>query len=261
MSGLTSHRTSENAKSLDGTKTIGQLNRELQEIHDGQPATARCAWCSWTFEGTAAEARDAFAFHRASEHADRVNGASPRELLDRMDRGEPVGSVNGAAEGTTNVTKTAQKTWSADEIIAALQRWAREHDGKPPVSTMWLKKQAGYPSSSTVINRFGSWAKGIAAAGFDKPTRGGPTTSVTPAADPPPKLERKPARVRRAPRAKPPARRTSQVPVLPLVVPGGANAGAFVGECEQAAERHETAAAAYRQIAAGVRQLEELSSR
>jgi hypothetical protein len=237
-----SHRTSEASHSQDGTKTIGQLNRELQEIHDGQPATARCAWCRWTFEGSAVEAREAFAFHRSSAHPDKVNGASARDLA-----------------------KSGPRTWTREEIIEAIQRWAREHDGKPPTSTMWMKSKPGYPQVSTVINRFGSWSKGIAAAEFEKPTRGGPSVSPPSTeepkpepADPPPTVGKQARKRRTTSKAKPPAVRKTLDGFGGIMFGSPEGSGSFAERCEVEAARHESAAAAYKSIAVGVRTLEEL---
>lgn len=66
------------------------------------------------------------------------------------------------------VTKKRARTapWTLEEIVAAIQRWAREHDGVPPSSTDWLQKGDYWPNMSTVVVRFGRWGAGLEAAGF-----------------------------------------------------------------------------------------------
>jgi hypothetical protein len=197
---MTGHRLSEKSHSLDGTKTIGQINRELQDVYDGQPMTAGCAFCDWSFTGTAVAGREAAAFHRSTEHPEQVNGRSPRDLLNRMDAGEsvavaPIPASTCKREGCTEPPKATRgryallceahteerqvvgnggriPAWSKDTIIAAIQRWATEH-GAPPTANSWSKKQDGCPACSTVLKHFGSWANAIEAAGFPRPVRGG----------------------------------------------------------------------------------------
>lgn len=62
--------------------------------------------------------------------------------------------------------------WTPESVIEALQRWADAH-GEPPKAEDWTKKIDGYPTQSTVINKFGSWSKAILAAGFEPRKRGG----------------------------------------------------------------------------------------
>jgi len=74
-----------------------------------------------------------------------------------------------------------RRAWEKAEIIDAIQRWRREY-GEPPTSTEWARHIEGYPTTSTVKARFGSWANAIEAAGFPRPTRGG--VPLKPAAAP-----------------------------------------------------------------------------
>jgi hypothetical protein len=256
---MTGHRLSEKSHSLDGTKTIGQINRELQDVYDGQPMTAGCAFCDWSFTGTAAAGREAAAFHRSTEHPEQANGRSPRDLLDRMDAGEPVAAT----------TYRARK-WNRETIIASFKKWAEEHDGRPPASTDWLKPTGGnWPQTSAVQREFGSWSAGAKAAGFEPRKRGPAPSSEEPkpepvAADPPPTVE-KPARRRRTRKPEHPALTQDPEPprlteLVRIVTQGSESAAGFIEQCEQAAARHDTAAAAYRSIAAGIRTLEELAA-
>lgn len=58
--------------------------------------------------------------------------------------------------------------WTDDEIIAAIQRWAREHDGDTPSLGEWGKatRPSYAPAASTIVARFGAWSSAIAAAGL-----------------------------------------------------------------------------------------------
>jgi len=76
-----------------------------------------------------------------------------------------------------------KRRWSRDEIIEAVQRWADEHDGRPPSYQEWdpaMAKRRGrpdmadefyggvWPPASVACRRTGgSWNELVAAAGFD----------------------------------------------------------------------------------------------
>jgi len=72
--------------------------------------------------------------------------------------------------------------WTPERIIGAIQEWASIYEA-PPRATDWLKSVEGsqgrgivnarrYPSVATVMARFGSWAEGIEAAGYERPLIG-----------------------------------------------------------------------------------------
>lgn len=65
-----------------------------------------------------------------------------------------------------------RRAWDKADITAAIQRWHGEY-GHPPTSTEWMRRVDGYPTTTTVAARFGSWANAIEQAGFPRPTRGG----------------------------------------------------------------------------------------
>lgn len=75
------------------------------------------------------------------------------------------------------------RKWTQERIIAAIQAWAAEH-GEPPTVTQWREATDDHPAKNTVTVRFGSWAAGIEAAGFARPTRGR-AKPRTPASPPP----------------------------------------------------------------------------
>lgn len=56
------------------------------------------------------------------------------------------------------------KHWTREEIIEAIRGWAAEH-GKPPSADDWRQSTEEHPTQMTVRNHFGSWSKGIIAAG------------------------------------------------------------------------------------------------
>jgi hypothetical protein len=61
-----------------------------------------------------------------------------------------------------------RRVWTAEAIIAAIQRFVREN-GRLPGATEWSQtsERASYaPPSIFVQRRFGSWNAGVAAAGF-----------------------------------------------------------------------------------------------
>ncbi|MFL5911443.1 MAG: homing endonuclease associated repeat-containing protein [Gaiellaceae bacterium] len=101
--------------------------------------------------------------------------ASDNALL-RADAVVEPGSQHGVvAEAASRSSSTRGwsrgKRWDEETVVAAIVRWHAEH-GAPPTSAQWLNAADGYPSQSSVRKVFGSWAAGIEAAGFPRPTRG-----------------------------------------------------------------------------------------
>lgn len=72
------------------------------------------------------------------------------------------------------------KYWTAERVIAAMHKWNNRY-GRAPYSTEWFKSNErgadGYvlwPSTSIVQREFGTWKKGILAAGLTPPpSKGG----------------------------------------------------------------------------------------
>lgn len=56
-------------------------------------------------------------------------------------------------------------TWSEDEIVTAMQRWAAEHGGIPPTTTEWRQCGPWWPVASTVVQSIG-WNTALRLAGF-----------------------------------------------------------------------------------------------
>lgn len=71
--------------------------------------------------------------------------------------------------------------WTREAIVAAIQRWAAEHES-PPSARDWNTTMARadgrpergteYPNTDTVQRAFGSWNAGIEASGFASLPRG-----------------------------------------------------------------------------------------
>jgi Homing endonuclease associated repeat len=57
------------------------------------------------------------------------------------------------------------RRWSRAEIKQAIFEWVYTH-GRPPTANDWRTADPTRPSESTVRNAFGSWNRGIAAAGY-----------------------------------------------------------------------------------------------
>lgn len=56
--------------------------------------------------------------------------------------------------------------WTQERIIAAIQRWAAEHDGEPPLASDWKRAAPHHPARVTAEHAFGKWNTAISAAGF-----------------------------------------------------------------------------------------------
>lgn len=65
------------------------------------------------------------------------------------------------------------RTWTRETVIAAIQRWAAEHEGRPPSASKWRKRGDYHPSYSAVYGSpaspFDRWVDAIEAAGFPRP--------------------------------------------------------------------------------------------
>lgn len=60
--------------------------------------------------------------------------------------------------------------WTQERIVAALQAWA-DANGRAPYRREWMKATIAYPASQTVHEFFGTWTKGVLAAGLQLPPR------------------------------------------------------------------------------------------
>jgi hypothetical protein len=70
--------------------------------------------------------------------------------------------------------RSAEAKWQPEAVIVAIQRWAAEHDGRPPKAQEWNSGpyshpdyiRGGWPAWNTCAFRFGSFNNAIRAAGF-----------------------------------------------------------------------------------------------
>jgi transposase len=100
--------------------------------------------------------------------------------------GTPTDGSNGRAAAPTICAtcdlerRHEEKTWTAEAVIEAIQRWAAEH-GRPPRSTDWIRagEDGSHPAFGSVYRTrahphspFSSWADAIEAAGFPRPAAG-----------------------------------------------------------------------------------------
>lgn len=87
-----------------------------------------------------------------------------------------------ASRHCRNCAPKANRLWTEEAIIAAIQAWARESGGIPPAATDWNPGRAitlghpekaekfyaddAWPCVNTVVVCFGSWSAAIEASGF-----------------------------------------------------------------------------------------------
>lgn len=288
---MANRRVTEATHAADGTKTFSQLDREMAEITDAWATVTECMLCDWTFSGTAAAGREASAFHRAREHPAKANGATARELLEKMDRGESVAAESGPADpprlepasaadlrpeavAESDASGGASEPhgnrhgahWTKERIVEAIQTWAREHDNTSPLGADF-RTENGLPNKSTVNRAFGNVGNAIVAAGFERPTQGRrrKSPSVTQGVsskslpDPPPQAEdEKPEVVDPPPASQRGDALALTIPTLPSL-DVLQNEERVVPALEEAARKYDVAASALRQIISGVRTLEELA--
>jgi hypothetical protein len=95
---------------------------------------------------------------------DRHEAENGRELLDRMDEGEPVGleeadaDAVGAASETSASSIPKEAFWTREMVIEAIQEWARRHGGRAPTQKEWMRRGEYHPAFSTAAKRFGGWS-------------------------------------------------------------------------------------------------------
>jgi hypothetical protein len=51
----------------------------------------------------------------------------------------------------------AKRRWSTEDVIDALQAWARAHRGHPPSKAQWTRDSESHPSHQRVRDLFGTW--------------------------------------------------------------------------------------------------------
>src|SRR3954451_3887300 len=90
--------------------------------------------------------------------------------------------------GPPRVRYRSSERWTVEEVIAALQQWAREEGGPPrsidwdpatgrgqgllpPGAMRWEREFPRWPSAKVVSIRFGSFSEGLQAAGLPAPRR------------------------------------------------------------------------------------------
>lgn len=155
--------------SSDGSLTISEMDRREATEIDQQPITTYCAVAGcedWQFEGTAGDARLAAIEHRKTAHA-RSQGrhatAQLRKLAERTDH------MSAREPSPARPVVARAPKYTREIVIASIRLWASQH-GRPPTITDWRGTAGRWPSEPTVTRLFGSWANGIEAAGFQRPT-------------------------------------------------------------------------------------------
>lgn len=75
-----------------------------------------------------------------------------------------------------NAAAHAERFWTPETVVAAIRRYADEHDGAAPSANEWLavSKPDYAPHVSVVQRECGSWSAAIAAAGLTPRPRGRP---------------------------------------------------------------------------------------
>ena len=90
--------------------------------------------------------------------------------------GQPtwLGSIH--CQSCARELRQQSKYWTKQRVIAAIQRWAEEHDGVPPGAHDWVRSGGEHhPSMGAVYGKnapYASWSDAIEAAGFPRPKPG-----------------------------------------------------------------------------------------
>ena len=101
----------------------------------------------------------------------RSSSAQGRDRACEESVGEAGGSRPPQSEGGVIPAlipeRPPSRRWTNDEILGAIRAWVGEH-GRPPAWEEWNATNFR-PSASTVRRRFGSWRRGLRAAGVSSP--------------------------------------------------------------------------------------------
>lgn len=178
-------------------RSVADMDARHQEVLDAMLMTAQCAFCAWTFEGPAAEAREKGRAHREQEHPGRSGAgsgsrgssgwkrrkpsedqlaesegrreiherAAQREALGRMDAGEPQKPQAEQEPPEPARAPTPRLKWTRETGIAAIRAFAAEH-GRPPSSN----DLRGLAIACSQRADMPPWAALVEAAGFPRPT-------------------------------------------------------------------------------------------
>jgi hypothetical protein len=115
--------------------------------------------------------------HRDPRRAARVRRkARRRAVLDRLATARAAahastitnrfGSWNAAVEAAGLAPRRIRASWSDEQLLAGLRRYAAEH-GRAPRSTDRVGLLSRYPSPALAISRFGSWSDALRRAGLE----------------------------------------------------------------------------------------------
>lgn len=84
-----------------------------------------------------------------------------------------------APTGAAGHRNRSRRSWTREQIIEAIEKWAREHDGVPPTVNGWRIAGPDHPPYSSVARRIG-WNEALMAAGFAPRTPGAQTSGGEP---------------------------------------------------------------------------------
>lgn len=102
---------------------IGPLQERFDEMRDAAPTTTRCAFCPWTFNGTAAEGRTASLDHRRHAHPDCVVYVRPRRTKRVEQTAADRAIVQTLAEHRPTVKRMSRTKLTDQRIADAAQRY------------------------------------------------------------------------------------------------------------------------------------------
>jgi hypothetical protein len=89
-----------------------ELDARFDAIRDQMPLTTRCAFCPWTFDGTALQGREQAAQHRLDEHPSLRPARRRRNNIRRFNPASDAWKAEGiqrAAEVATMITRREKR--------------------------------------------------------------------------------------------------------------------------------------------------------
>jgi hypothetical protein len=87
-----------------GGKSAAEMKAESRMFMDSMPTTTRCAFCNWTYSGTAYEGRELAKGHRRAKHPEVKSTRRRQGLLTRHSQSDDLSR----SEGLANARKVAE---------------------------------------------------------------------------------------------------------------------------------------------------------
>jgi hypothetical protein len=127
------------------TSYLGRPAAEMKADHrewlDEQPTSTRCLFCDWTFDGTAAECRDAARVHREQKHPEATVVRGHRGRMRLAPKGQRTAAENAQAAADAAEARRVRAEREDAERLAKIER-GRQRDALEAMDAGAPQRQA-----------------------------------------------------------------------------------------------------------------------